>query len=66
MADVRLAVIVSDFEAAMHVNADTIRTVRTFALPPEIAEYIAAALNKQHATVALAIDRTPKESGNDA
>lgn len=50
----KVAVIVSDFGAAANIGGDVERTVRTFDLPPEVAEYIAAKRG-QWTTVTLAV-----------
>lgn len=64
----KIAVIVSDATAMIHTGAELHRMVRTFELPREISDYIAAK-NKDgsYTTISLAVvdDPSEQEPAND-
>jgi hypothetical protein len=53
----KIAVIVSDFGAAMHMGANVETSFKTFDLPPDIAEYVAKCM-RDTTTVSLVIEAT--------
>lgn len=58
----KIAVIVSDATAMVHTGAELFRTVRTFDLPSEIADYIAIKnAEGSYTTISLAVVDEPKE-----
>lgn len=50
----KLAVIVTDARASVHIGGNAETTVRVFDLPPEVVEYIEAAKRLDYTSVSLA------------
>jgi hypothetical protein len=56
---IRLAVIVTDFGAAVHVGGAVSVDVRTFDLPTEVVEYIKQQRKQTYSTITLAMEIKP-------
>lgn len=52
----KIAVIVSDANAAAHVGGEVERIFRTFDAPPDLAAYVAASMGRNFVNVSLAIE----------
>lgn len=55
----RMAVIVSNYGAAIHVGGGVDTEVRVFEFTPEAAAYIRAMRQQQHTTVCLSVEFEP-------